>query len=129
MRAIGLQTYMAHILLAEDDASMRKFLCAALEKAGHRVTERADGLSALHALDGPEAFDLLLADIVMPGIDGIELSQLAVKKRPHLKVMFITGFSAFAASARTQHVNARLMSKPFHLSELVKQVESILAST
>ncbi len=117
---------MAHILLAEDDESMCRFLAMALEKAGHRVTMRHDGLTALAALDGPEAFDLLLADIVMPGIDGIELAQSATKKRPQIKIMFITGFAAVAMGAQVQSMNARVLSKPFHLSELVNQVESLL---
>lgn len=117
---------MAHILLAEDDESMCKFLTAALERAGHKVTTRHDGLEALAALDQNESIDLLLADIVMPGMDGIELAQNAAKKHPGLKVMFITGFAAVAVGAQAQ--NARVLSKPFHLNDLVSQVESLLAA-
>src|SRR5688572_25514442 len=87
---------MAHILIADDDKTMCQFLGHALERAGHRVTLTHDGLEALQALAGPEAYDLLLADIVMPGMDGIELSQCAMEKRPDLKIMFITGFTAVA---------------------------------
>ncbi len=119
---------MAHILLAEDDEAMCRFLSVALEKAGHRVTVRHDGLQALASLDGPEDFDLLLADIVMPGMDGIELAQTATKKRPFLKVMFITGFAAVALGAKAQQANARVLSKPFHLNDLVSQVESLLTA-
>lgn len=120
---------MARILLAEDDESMRNFLSMALERAGHSVRAAADGLEALAALDKDDSFDLLLADIIMPGMDGIELSQLAAKKRPGLKVMFITGFAAVAMGQRNPaHANARVLSKPFHLRDLVEQVESILAA-
>lgn len=120
---------MANILLAEDDASMRNFLTMALGKAGHKITAAADGLEALAALDTNEKYDLLLADIVMPGMDGIELSQLAVKKRPGLKVMFITGFAAVAMGERNPaRVNARVLKKPFHLKDLVDQVDSLLAA-
>lgn len=119
---------MAHILLAEDDESMCRFLAMALEKAGHKVTMRHDGLTALAALDSPEKFDLLLSDIVMPGMDGIELAQNASKKQPKIKVMFITGFAAVATGAQAQQANARVLSKPFHLSELVEQVDSLLAA-
>jgi two-component system, cell cycle response regulator CpdR len=119
---------MAHILIAEDDQSMCQFLGSALERAGHRVTLTYDGIEALKALDGPEAFDLLLADIVMPGMDGIELSQCAVEKRPGLKVMFITGFTAVAMGASNPALKtARVLSKPFHLNDLVQQVEAHLA--
>ena len=63
---------MTKILLAEDDDSMRAFLAAALRRAGHEVQDYADGETALAALER-EVFDLLLTDIVMPGLDGIEL--------------------------------------------------------
>lgn len=120
---------MAKILLAEDDASMRNFLTMALERAGHEVTAAMDGLDALAVLDKDASIELLLADIIMPGMDGIELSQLAAKKRPGLKVMFITGFAAVAMGQRNPaHAKARVLSKPFHLRDLVEQVDSILAA-
>jgi two-component system, cell cycle response regulator CpdR len=118
---------MAHILLAEDDLAMCRFLEQALGKAGHCVTAKHDGLQALAAIDGPDHFDALVADIVMPGMDGIELAQVASKKRPGMKVMFITGFAAVAVGAQAQQANARVLSKPFHLNDLVVQLESLLA--
>jgi len=93
---------MAHILLAEDDESLRKFLAAALVKAGHAVTDFGDGSDAWECIQG-FTFDLLLTDIVMPGMDGIELAKRAAELNTALKIMFITGFAAVAlhpASAR-----------------------------
>ena len=69
---------MAHILLAEDDESLRKFLAAALVKAGHVVTDFGDGGEAWECIQG-FTFDLLLTDIVMPGMDGIELAKRAAE--------------------------------------------------
>lgn len=125
---------MANILLAEDDASMRQFLTLALEKDGHSVTAAPDGLTALAELEKNVHFDMLLADIVMPGMDGIELSHRATALKPGLKVMFITGFSAVALSQQglipPETVTApKIMSKPFHLSQLVEQVNSLLSET
>jgi two-component system cell cycle response regulator CpdR len=118
---------MAHILIAEDDKSMCQFLGTALERAGHRVTITYDGLEAMNALEGPEAYDLLLADIVMPGMDGIELSKNAALKRPGIKIMFITGFAAVTlGNAEPSLKTARVVSKPFHLNDLVDQVETLL---
>lgn len=119
---------MAKILLAEDDPSMRTFLARALARAGHAVAEVGDGMSALTRLHDEE-FDLLLADVVMPGIDGVELARRAGEVRPAMKVMFITGFAAVALRARQrQHPGARVLSKPFHLRDLVQEVDAILAA-
>lgn len=120
---------MAKILLAEDDQSMLGFLTKALENAGHKVTASKDGLEALdHLLQG-ENFDLLLTDIVMPGIDGIELSQKASTIAPNMKVMFITGFAGMTKDRdEPAPQDAKVMSKPFHLNDLVKQVDTLLTA-
>ena len=121
---------MATILYAEDDADMRRFFEKALEKAGHNVIACSDGERALRALkfaDG--AFDLLLTDIMMPGIDGIELAKQAEQLSPGIKVMFITGFAAVALNPDSNAPkNAKVLSKPFHLKQLVSEVERMLAA-
>ncbi|MDB2682915.1 response regulator [Alphaproteobacteria bacterium] len=121
---------MANILLAEDDSAMQTFLNTALKKAGHTVRTEKNGLDALAALNNTtEPFDLLLTDIVMPGMDGIELSQKAMKKHPALKVMFITGFAAVAMDEQKNRAhNTKILSKPFHLNDLVQQIETLLAA-
>lgn len=120
---------MARILLAEDDRSMLEFLTQALEKAGHEVMPRTDGLEALSVLEEGEHFDLLLTDIVMPGMDGIELAQKASDFCPEMKVMFITGFTAVAMEQKKNiSRDARMLAKPFHLKDLVDQVENLLAA-
>jgi two-component system cell cycle response regulator CpdR len=118
---------MARIMLAEDDDSMRAFLAAALTRAGHEVAAFADGWSALGG--EPAGFDLLIADIVMPGIDGVELARRARQARPDLRVMFITGFAAVVLDGgRPPLPGASVLSKPFHLKDLVGHVELLLAS-
>ena len=122
---------MASILLAEDDESLRQFLARALVRAGHFVVDCGDGNSALDAVQAPDAdFDLLLADIVMPGLDGIELARLAADHIPGLKVLFITGFAAVAMQARRSGPmrDTKILSKPFHLRDLVGEVDKILAA-
>ena len=83
------------ILLAEDDNDMRRFLVKALENAGYDVASFDNGLSAYNRLR-EEPFELLLTDIVMPEMDGIELARRATELDPDIKVMFITGFAAVA---------------------------------
>ncbi len=118
---------MAKILLAEDDDAMRSFLGNALNRAGHEVVSVPDGLAAVQEIDGCR-FDLLIADIVMPGMDGIELSRQASRSCPELKILFITGFAAVAMNAQQTMSDAKVLSKPFHLRELVDNVDRILAA-
>lgn len=119
---------MARILLAEDDENIRIFLARALRRAGHDVRAHGDGETALAWLSG-HAIDLLLADVVMPGLDGIELARRASDMWPQLRVIFITGFAAVALrQARALPREATVLAKPFHLRELVAEVERFLAA-
>ncbi len=115
---------MIRILLAEDDTSMREYLARALERVGYAVTSVDCGTAALPLL-GTERFDLLLTDIVMPEMDGIELAQRAATLAPGMRVMFITGFAAVALKTGASHPHARVLSKPFHLRDLVLEVDRL----
>ncbi len=113
---------MIRILLAEDEEAMRTYLARALENAGYSVTAVDRGTAALPLLQS-EDFDLLLSDIVMPEMDGIELAQKCAEVSPQTKVMFITGFAAVSLRANAAAPQARVLSKPFHLRDLVLEVE------
>ena len=116
---------MPRILLAEDDDSLRGFLSRALQRAGYEVTSCADGEEAVAVLD--QEWDLLLTDIVMPGMDGIEVARLAAARHPGLRIMFITGFAAVALHPDSKAPkDAKVLSKPFHLRDLVLEVERVL---
>ncbi len=115
---------MIRILLAEDDQSMRTYLARALENAGYEVVAVDCGTAALPYLEEYQ-FDLLLSDIVMPELDGIELAQRCAEISPHTKVMFITGFAAVTLRANREAPQAKVLSKPFHLRDLVMEVERI----
>ncbi|MDB5499649.1 MAG: response regulator [Phenylobacterium sp.] len=118
---------MPRILLAEDDDSLRGFLARALERAGYEVTACADGEEAAAVLD--QDWNLLLTDIVMPGMDGIELARQAAVLHPGLRIMFITGFAAVALAASDQAPpGAKVLSKPIHLREIVSEVERMIAA-
>jgi two-component system cell cycle response regulator CpdR len=119
---------VARILLAEDDDDMRRFLVRALERAGHDVTSFAEGASAFEEVK-QATFDLLLTDIVMPEMDGIELARRAAELDPALKIMFITGFAAVALNPDSRAPkDAKVLSKPFHLRDLVAEVERMVAA-
>ena len=115
---------MIRILLAEDDDAMRVYLARALEQAGYSVDAVDRGTEALPLLQSRD-YDLLLSDIVMPEMDGIELAQRCAEVSPQTRVMFITGFAAVTLKASREAPRAKMLSKPFHLKDLVLEVERI----
>ena len=115
---------MIRILLAEDEDAMRSYLARALENAGYEVVAVGCGTEALPYLTN-QHFDLLLSDIVMPEMDGIELAQRCAEVSPDTKVIFITGFAAVTLKANRETPQARVLSKPFHLKDLVLEVQRV----
>jgi two-component system cell cycle response regulator CpdR len=115
---------MISILLAEDDEAMRTYLARALENAGYEVVAVDRGTEAMPYLQSRH-FDLLLSDIVMPEMDGIELAQRCAEMSPKTKVMFITGFAAVSLRASREAPQAKLLSKPFHLRDLVLELQRL----
>lgn len=118
---------MAHILIAEDDDEMRAFLSRGLRHAGHTVETASDGAAAFERACSAN-YDLLLADIMMPGLDGIELAKRVSLQQPGIRVMFITGFAAVAmledSFGREQ---PPVLAKPFHLRHLAGEIEALLS--
>src|ERR1700724_3214755 len=119
---------MHKILLAEDDNDMRRFLVKALENAGFQVSSHDNGLSAYQRLR-EEPFEMLLTDIVMPEMDGIELARRASELDPDIKIMFITGFAAVALNPEYAAPEyAKVLSKKAHLREFINEVQKVLAA-
>ena len=106
---------------------MRAYLARALERSGYEVASVDRGTAALPLIE-QERFDLLLTDIVMPEMDGIELAQKAAVIAPEMRVMFITGFAAVALKAGKAAPSAKVLSKPFHLRDLVAEVDRLFQS-
>lgn len=119
---------MIRILLAEDEDAMRLYLARALENAGYEVVAVDRGTEALPLLE-QQHFDLLLSDIVMPELDGIELAQRCAEISPDTKVMFITGFAAVTLKASREAPQAKILSKPFHLKDLVLEVQRVFGQS
>ncbi len=117
---------MASILLAEDDKAVREFVSRALRQDGHEVLAVSDGQQALNALEG-RLFDMMLADIVMPQVDGIALALKASKDFPELPVLLMTGYSA--ERQRAHNLDAlvhEVISKPFTLDQIRETVRRVL---
>ncbi len=119
---------MARILLAEDDPAVRSFVARALGHRGHAVEAVEDGLQALEALEAEPDFELLITDIVMPGLDGIALALRVARDRPDLPVVLMTGYSAERQRAQNlDELVARVVIKPFSLKEICAAADEALA--
>ena len=119
---------MAKILVAEDDHAVRDFVRRALELSGHTVVVAHDGAEAAAALKPRDAdYDLLLADIKMPVMDGIALALCAARDRPDLPILLMTGY---ADQRERAHGLDRLIddviAKPFTLDEIAAKVDQAL---
>ncbi len=126
---------MARILVAEDDPVVQSFVARALTRAGHTVTSVEDGLQALEALQsgdlesgGAADYDLLITDIVMPGLDGIGLALKVTRDRPNLRIILMTGYAAEQQRAHNlDEIVFDVISKPFTLEQICRQAEAALA--
>ncbi len=117
---------MARILVAEDERAVREFVCRALDQEGHTVTSVEDGLQALSQLAIKE-FDLLLTDIVMPGMDGIALALKVARDQPELPILLMSGYAM--ERQRAHNLDALIhdvVAKPFTLRQILDAVAKVL---
>jgi two-component system, cell cycle response regulator CpdR len=119
---------MAAVLLVEDDDSVRVFVRRALEQDGHTVFEASDGAAALDTLrNGAAAADLVLSDIQMPIMDGIELALNVARERPDLPLVLMTGYAHQRERAHGLDAIVRdVIEKPFTLAEIRARVNQAL---
>ena len=120
---------MARILIAEDEASVRSLVTRGLEMDGHHVVETADGAEALDALKRTTGgFDLLLADIKMPIMDGIALALAAARDYPELKIVLMTGYADQRERASgLEGLVHGVIAKPFTLADIRFAIAAALA--
>lgn len=118
------------ILLVEDEAPVRAFASRALRLKGHTVLEAGTAEEALALLQDPRLqIDIFVTDVVMPGMDGPTWVMQALKARPEVRVVFVSGYSEDCLSAAQGQVpNSIFLPKPFSLSELTNTVQSQLAA-
>jgi CheY-like chemotaxis protein len=115
------------VLLVEDDADVRRFTADALVELGHRVKPVESAERALACLADGEDFDLLLTDVVMPGMDGRRLADVAVQRKPGLKVLFMTGYTPNAIIHNgVLDPGTQLLSKPFAVAQLAEKLRTVL---
>jgi CheY-like chemotaxis protein/two-component sensor histidine kinase len=112
------------ILVAEDNDQVRRLACRILRSNGYRVLDAADGEQALQlAAQSGHQVDLLLSDVVMPGIGGVELAERLSRARPGLVVLHMSGYTSMPDSAGAP---TELIEKPFTADELLGRVRALL---
>jgi CheY-like chemotaxis protein len=119
---------MARILLAEDDAATRDLVQRALAQDGHQVIVTQDGSEAMEKLRSGAGVDLLISDVQMPGVDGIELVEKGLAGNPKLRVILMSGFAD--ELGRADHLKGRIcriITKPFTLEQIRAAAKAALA--
>lgn len=122
---------MGSILVVDDDAAMRSVICRALQRSGYRTLEAGDGREALEVLARHEV-SVMVTDVIMPDVEGIELLQQVRRAHPGLRSIAISGGGRldpeFCLHLAQVNGAARTLTKPFSLAELTSMVDEVLQS-
>ena len=120
---------MANLLIVEDDESVRSLAARALERAGHTVTLAGDGEQGLAAIcKAGGRFDLVVSDIRMPAMDGIEMARSAAQRYPQLRILLVTGYAdQRERAAELSGTVVGVLQKPFTLGDIRDRVAAALA--
>ncbi|MGX9118829.1 response regulator [Mesorhizobium sp. BHbsci] len=120
---------MAKLLIVEDDESVRTLAARALERAGHMIDIAADGAQGLALIRAARGgYDLVVSDIRMPEMDGIQMAKSAASLFPAMKILLMTGYADQRERAEELNgVIVDVVQKPFTLAEIRARVEQALA--
>lgn len=118
------------VLVVDDDAAVRDVACRVLRRAGYEVHSAEGGESAIaRARELGDSLDLLLTDIVMPGMNGRELAERLRAERPDLPVLYMSAYTEDEVILQGVRVaEVAFVAKPFTLQDLVRAVEDVLGS-
>src|SRR5689334_17921297 len=120
---------MATILVVDDDLDVLDTVTSIIRTAGHKVAKAASGEDALTFLDSDFPLDLLVTDIVMPGLDGYSLARLVRSRRPDVRILYISGWSEppeLRQDAGPRY--GKLLQKPLMPRELRREIATALAT-
>ena len=119
---------MANLLIVEDDESVRSLAARALERAGHRVTVAEDGEQGFARIqEAGGGYDLVVSDIRMPAMDGIEMARAASARYPGLRILLVTGYAdQRERAAELSGTVVGVLQKPFTLGDIRDRVAAAL---
>ena len=110
----------------DDEELVRLGTAEMLEAMGHEVKQAASGAAAIQCLRGPDPFDLIVADYMMPGMSGVELVEEARRLRPRMRALLITGYAGLDASGAK---GLAKLAKPYGEAELAGAIAQVTAGT
>ena len=118
------------MLLVEDDEEVRRFASEVLTEHGYKVHAASDGVSALRLLEVEPDITLLFTDVVLPGgMNGRQLADEAVRRRPGLKVLYATGYTRNAIIHQGRlDAEVELLTKPFTAEALARKIRQMLSA-
>lgn len=116
------------VLVVDDEQGLRDLVCRTLRDEGYRTLEAAHGGEALEMVEtGPETIDLVVTDVVMPGMDGRELGRRLARSRPTLPILYMSAYDVNDIFQRgSPRTSAPFLQKPFPRDGLINSVEQLL---
>ena len=115
------------VLVVDDEPGVRDLVCRTLRDSGYRTVEAAHGGEALEIIEGPEPIDLIVTDVVMPGMDGRELGRRLSQSRPTLPILYMSAYDVNDIFRRgSPRTSAPFLQKPFPPDHLISSVEQLL---
>jgi len=116
------------ILLVEDEDTVRKVIERLLDKLGYHVLSARSAEEAIELFDErDEELDLVLTDVVMPGLTGVEMAEVLKERRPDMRFLFTSGYTSKELGGNPQAPPEPFLPKPFSMEELSRSVEEALA--
>ena len=115
------------VLLVEDEDTVRNVVARLLKKLGYEVSSAANADEAIAFFDGGGSFDLVVTDIVMPGLSGIEMSEVLKARFPELRFLFISGYTSRELGTAPAAPPGPFLPKPFTMQELAEEARKALA--
>ena len=114
-----------NILIAEDESLIRSLIVDALTDAGYTVIEASNGREALALLDQPDHVALIVTDINMPDLNGIDMARVVRRDKPNLPILFASARGDLLGDSGLERPH-NVITKPFRLDDLVRRVQAML---
>ena len=119
----ALRSHEATILVVDDDRDVREFAVSCLDSLGYHVKKAAGGQAAIDLISGGTPIDLILIDVAMPEINGVQAIQAILELRPGIPFLYMTGYVGRASVDLSEQ---RVLKKPFTIAELAEKIEGVL---